>query len=241
MIAILKAVQHGVIDQVGERLTDRARVAVEFEVFEDFRLDTIRGAFKRRIQGKQDFLNHFANLESSPLGTGLIDSDLLETADQFRRTLNIAQGDVAAGIDADHEIVQRRAAQALSHRLTKGLQAVADGRNGHQAVADRGVEFVGNASHQIAECRELFGLDEIFLGCIEVFYRGLEFIVGLRQGFGAIRDTFLQHYIQGENLSFDVALYRDIHVHANEDRSAVVAGNGENGGQHHDFPAILMQ
>ena len=82
--------QHRIVDQIGQYLTQRTGVAVQHDVLR-YSQGQMMALFEYRIlQSTGDFLCGLRQMELSSLLAGLIGADLLKTGDQFTRIVQIA-------------------------------------------------------------------------------------------------------------------------------------------------------
>ncbi len=159
-----KGMDHGIADQVGEYLAEGAWVAVEEQAEGHINADSDAVALEERLQSDDDFLAYLVQGEFPPLGTGLVGCNLLETGDQFSRPNQIARSDVGSRIHGLEQSVETGSFQALHTLLSESSERVAQGGHGHDAIAQRRVQFVGNAGDQGAKGRQFLGTNQFILG-----------------------------------------------------------------------------
>jgi len=83
LVAAGKGVEHGVLDQVADDLAQGAWIAVAVQAARHFNGDVPRQVFEGWPEGGDDIVHQGAQVELAALLGGLIDGDLLETADQI--------------------------------------------------------------------------------------------------------------------------------------------------------------
>ncbi len=144
----VKAVDDGVVDQVGQHLPHRARIAAHADAGRDLMRDGDSAVLQRWPQGQHDFRDHLVEQELASLRTGPVHRHLLETGHQVHRPVQVAQHDLGGLVHLRQVRVERRLAQAGGRLVLKQAHMVGQRTGRQQAIADRRIQFVRHARHQ---------------------------------------------------------------------------------------------
>ena len=95
----------------------------------------------------------------------------------------------------------------------KAAQGCAHRGDGHHAIAQRGVQLMGNAGHQRPQRGQLFSAHQFILRSLQGFQRGREAVIGLYQFLGAFLHAALQVGVEMADFVFNAAQLGDVTQH----------------------------
>ena len=213
-----------VSEQVQEYLSKGAWIALQGKnlryVDNDLRAVSAVAQFK----GLNDFFDHFTEIEFSSTIAGLVDCHFLEICNQRCCSREIAYQHFCRGFPFGQKIAQARTADsALIDLLRQLLHCVLQGRCNGQAVAYRGIQFVGNAGNHRAERCEPFGSRQFVLGQGERVDCFLQLAVRACEFSCPFADAHFQLQVEFPQIVFDPAKVSDIE-HGSDDAFPAAIG-----------------
>jgi len=122
----------------------------------------VPAVFETGTQGDEHLLDGLPQVEHASAGAALIDSHLLEVADQFGGAGGIAFEQVKRFATSAEQGVDLGAVQAAAgNGLRELAKLFAEDAGDDARVAERCVQFVRHAGNQVAERSELFRLQQL--------------------------------------------------------------------------------
>ena len=174
-----------------------------------------------------------AQFVAGEFGAGLIDGHLLEARYQLAGTAQVTHQDVGGRLRVVDKLLQHGAAQiAGGNGLVHDMAMVLQGAGGHYAVADWGVEFVGNAGDQGTKRGEFFTAHQLVLRLLQGCQGLVQLQIALAQGIGAQNHPLFEGFIEVAIRQFGLLLLGDIHIHTDKVQAAAGRGNAERGALH---------